>query len=120
MRVVRVWKGYGTAEGVDRYCREHFSKTVLPQLQALSGFLAANALVRSLGYETEVVVATVWDSIDAVIAFAGDDFEKAVVEPIVHDLLERFDEEVTHFVLAVTTHEPSAPRTGGGPTGTTG
>jgi hypothetical protein len=32
-QIVRVWKASGTAEGVDRYCREHFSKKVLPQLR---------------------------------------------------------------------------------------
>jgi len=38
-QVVRVWKGYGTSEGADRYCREHFVTTVRPQLQTLSGLL---------------------------------------------------------------------------------
>jgi hypothetical protein len=36
------------------------------KLQALSGFLDANMLVRSVGDVTEAVVATVWESIDAV------------------------------------------------------
>lgn len=99
-RIVRVWKGYGAAEGVDRYC-EHFSKTVLPRLRGVGGFLDANVLVRSSEGETQVVVATVWDSIDSVKAFAGEDCGKAVVEPIVRDLLERFDDDVTHFTLAV-------------------
>jgi hypothetical protein len=31
---------------------------------------------------------TIWDSIDAVKAFAGDDYERAVVEPVVRDLSE--------------------------------
>jgi heme-degrading monooxygenase HmoA len=103
-RVVRVWKGYGTAEGVDEYCRKHFAETVLPGLRALDGFLDANALVRSRGDETEVVVATVWESIEAVKAFAGEDYERAVVEPIVRDLLTRFDKHVTHFTLAHAAH----------------
>jgi len=107
-QVIRVWKGYGTAEGAHRYCREHFSATVLPQLQALSGFLEANVLVRSVGDVTELVVATVWESIDAVKAFAGDEYERAVVEPIVGDLLERYDEEVTHFTLAVAARAVTA------------
>jgi hypothetical protein len=25
MAVVRGWKGYGSSEGVDHYCREHFA-----------------------------------------------------------------------------------------------
>jgi hypothetical protein len=106
--VVRVWKGYGTAEGAALYCSDHFSKTVLPQLQAFTGFLDANVLVRSLGDGTEVVVATFWESIDAVRAFAGDEYEKAVVEPIVRDLLERFDDKVTHYTVAVAGRQITA------------
>ena len=102
-RIVRVWKGYGTASGVQQYCDDHFTKTVLPQLGALGGFLGANVLVRSLENETEVVVATVWDSIDSVTAFAGEDHDVAVVEPVVRDLLDRFDDRVTHFTVAVAT-----------------
>ena len=104
-RIVRVWKGYGTAKGVDRYCREHFSKTVLPQLKAVDGFLDANVLVRSSEGETKVIVATVWDSIESIKAFAGENYEKAVVEPIVSHLLERFDDDVTHYAVAVAAED---------------
>jgi hypothetical protein len=102
-RIVRVWKGYGTADGVQRYCDQHFTKSVLPQLRALGGFLGANVLVRSIENETEVLVATVWDSLDSVKAFAGEDHDVAVVEPIVRDLLNRFDDRVAHFTVAVAT-----------------
>jgi heme-degrading monooxygenase HmoA len=98
--VVRVWKASGSATGVERYC-QHFSTTVLPQLRAIGGFLDANVLVRDAGDRTEVVVATRWESIDSVKAFAGRDHERAVVEPIVHRLLDHVDERVTHFTVAV-------------------
>ena len=100
-RVVRVWKGSGTAEGVEDYCRKHFAGTVLPRLQALDGFLDANVLVRTGAAETEVVVATTWESIAAVKTFAGADYERAVVEPIVRELLTRVDDHVTHFAVAL-------------------
>ena len=102
-RIVRVWKGYGTADGVQRYCDHHFTNAVLPQLRGLSGFLSANVLVRSMENETEVVVATIWDSIESVKGFAGEDCDKAVVEPVVGELLARFDDRVTHFTVAVAT-----------------
>lgn len=41
--------------------------------------------------------------IDAVKAFAGYDYERAVVEPAVRQLLTRFDERVTHFTVALAT-----------------
>jgi heme-degrading monooxygenase HmoA len=102
-RVVRVWKGYGSAEGVERYSREHFAAVVLPGLRALDGFVGARALVRPLEDETELVVATVWESMDAVRAFAGDGVDRAVVEPVVRELLDRFDDRVAHFAVALET-----------------
>jgi len=100
--VVRVWKGYGTATGVDRYWREHFANAVLPHLRSIDGFLDAHVLVRPVGDETQVVVASVWNSIDSIRAFAGEDYEQAVVEPVVRDLLSRFDERVSHFFVALS------------------
>jgi hypothetical protein len=100
-RIVRVWKGYGTADGVQRYCEDHFTGTVLPHLRALQGFVSAKVLVRSLDHEVEVVVATVWESLDAIKTFAGEDRDVAVVEPVVRDLLDRFDDRVAHFTVAV-------------------
>src|SRR3979411_503344 len=100
-RIVRVWKGYGSADGVQRYCDHHFAHAVLPQLRSLTGFLSAKVLVRALENETEVVVATVWESIAAVKAFAGENYDVAVVEPVVRDLLHRFDDRVTHYTVAL-------------------
>lgn len=51
--------------------------------------------------ETELVVATTWDSIESVKSFAGEDYEKAVVEPVVRELLDRFDDRVAHFTVAL-------------------
>jgi hypothetical protein len=102
-QIVRVWKGYGTVDGVERYCGDHFPNTVLPQLRALEGFISARLLVRSVDNQTEVVVGTVWASLDSVKAFAGEDYEQAVVEPVVQELLDRFDDRVTHFRVAFAT-----------------
>jgi hypothetical protein len=102
-RIVRVWKGFGTADGVDRYCGDHFPNIVLPQLRALQGFIGAEVLVRSIDDATEVVVATTWDSLESVKAFAGEDYEQAFVEPVVGELLDRFDDRVAHFSVAFAT-----------------
>jgi hypothetical protein len=99
-QIVRIWKGYGTEAGVNRYCRDHFPKAVLPHLRAIDGFVEARVLTRAGRGETEVVVATVWESLDAVRAFAGSNYEDAVVEPVVQELLTHFDDHVTHFTVA--------------------
>jgi heme-degrading monooxygenase HmoA len=97
--VMRVWRGQGSHDGVARYC-EHFRRRVLPQLEALEGFLSAHVLVRAAGDSSEVIVMTAWASVDAVKAFAGENSERAVVEPVVADLLDRYDDTVTHFEIA--------------------
>jgi len=104
-RIVRVWKGYGTDAGVDRYCRDHFPASVLPHLRSIDGFVNARVLTRARRDETEVVVATVWDSIESVKAFAGENYEEAVVEPIVRELLDRVDDRVRHFTVAFETQQ---------------
>jgi len=67
----------------------------------IDGFIEVKVMTRKNRDETEVVVATTWESIESAKAFAGDDYEKAVVEPVVRDLLNRFDERVAHFTVAI-------------------
>jgi len=47
--------------------------------------------------EVEFVTVTLWDSLDAVRTFAGDDYELAVVPPEARRLLSRFDERSRHY-----------------------
>jgi heme-degrading monooxygenase HmoA len=101
-QIVRVWGGFGTETGVERYCREHFPNSVLPHLRSIDGFIEVRVMTRKGRDETEVVVATTWDSIESVKAFAGEDYEKAVVEPVVRELLNRFDDRVAHFTVALS------------------
>jgi heme-degrading monooxygenase HmoA len=96
--IVRAWSGRGSSSGIDRYCREHFEPSVLPALRALPGFVAARVLVRN----GEVVVQTTWESFDAVRAFAGADYEQAVVEPVVAELLDDYDATVRHYEVVVS------------------
>ena len=101
-QIVRMWRGYGSAQGVKQYCDKHFAQTVLPQLRGLAGFVGATLLIRGDGVETELIVQTTWESIDAIKAFAGEDLERAVVEPIVSEILTRFDDHVVHYSIALT------------------
>jgi hypothetical protein len=47
--------------------------------------------------ETEFVTLTLFDSMAAVRAFAGDDLELAVVPPEARALLQRWDERSVHY-----------------------
>jgi len=100
-QIVRIWGGYGTQVGVDRYCHEYFPISVLPHLRSIDGFIEVKLMTRTGRGETEVVVATTWESIESVKAFAGEDYEAAVVQPGVRELLNRFDDRVAHFTVAL-------------------
>lgn len=93
--VVRQWKARATRDGALAY-RAHLERTVLPQLQALSGFAGVSLLNRQDGGEVEVTVLTRWDSMDAIAAFAAPDFDAAVVEPAAASVLLAYDRKVTH------------------------
>jgi heme-degrading monooxygenase HmoA len=51
--------------------------------------------------EVEFLVLTLWESMEAIRAFAGDQPERAVVEPEARAALVRFETTVAHYeVLA--------------------
>jgi heme-degrading monooxygenase HmoA len=99
--VVRAWRGYAAAAETQVYPK-HLLQSVRPKLEQLAGFRGLY-LLRSRGLEeTEFLVLTLWDSMDAVRSFAGDQPERAVVEPEARAALVRFDDTVHHYeVLAM-------------------
>ena len=96
--VLRVWKARSTPEKVALYER-HLTDTVLPGLRAIAGFRGACLLKRPANGSVEVEVHTVWESMDAVRKFAGDDPSRAVVESEARAGLTGFDNTVTHFEI---------------------
>jgi mannose-6-phosphate isomerase-like protein (cupin superfamily) len=98
--VARRWTAF--AEGsdqVDAYV-EHFEGTVRPQLDRTEGFLGATVERVDAADGIEIVVVTRWESMDAIRTFAGDDLDRAVVEPEARAVLSRFDTRVRHIDLA--------------------
>jgi heme-degrading monooxygenase HmoA len=94
--IVRTWRGRAAKSRPDDYKR-HFEGAVLPELHSLDGFLGAMLLRREAEGDLEMLVITRWASLDAIKSFAGEDYERAVVEPGAVAALESFDETVTHY-----------------------
>lgn len=98
--IVRVWRGYGAVAEREAYPK-HLLHSVRPKLQQLSGFRGVYLLSRRGLEEIEFLVLTLWDSMEAVRAFAGEQPDLAVVEPEARAALVRFDNTVQHYeVLA--------------------
>ena len=94
--IVRVWHGWTKLEDADAY--EQFLRGLLSDLPAsVSGSFGGWVLRRPGDGEAEFVVMTLFESLDAIRAFAGDDYETPVIEPEAARLLVRGDEKAAHY-----------------------
>lgn len=94
--ITRLWRGWTSREDADAY--EQFLLTELfPSMRAIPGFRGAEVLRRPDGDEVAFVTLTRFDSLDAIRAFAGADYEVPVLEPQALALLSRHDERALHF-----------------------
>ena len=103
--VVRSWRGYGAFAEQDAYPR-HLLQIVRPKLEQLPGFRGLYLLRRHHPDEVEFLVLTLWDSMEAVRAFAGDQPEVAVVEPEGRAGLVRYDVLVSHYEVVASSGQP--------------
>jgi heme-degrading monooxygenase HmoA len=91
-----MWKARSTPEKEGAYI-EHATNKVFPALQAIEGHRGAYLLRRTMNGVIELVVLTLWQSMEAVRRFAGANPDQAVVEPEARAVLTAFDETVAHF-----------------------
>lgn len=94
--IARIWHGWTTPGNADAY-ETLLRSEVLPGIRRIDGARGAYVLRAPLEDEVEFVTMTLWDSLDAVRAFAGDDYEVAVVPAHARQLLSRFDERSRHY-----------------------
>jgi heme-degrading monooxygenase HmoA len=98
--IARIWHGWTTPENADAY-EELLRSEVLPAIRRIDGARGSYVLRDPVEAEVEFVTITLWDSVDAVRAFAGDDYELAVVPPPARRLLTRFDERSRHYEAVI-------------------
>ena len=94
----RVWHGWTTPENADAYeslLRHEIFEGIKDR--QIPGFREIQLLRRSLDAEVEFITIMWFDSIEAVRAFAGEDYEVAVVPPEARALLSRFDARSQHY-----------------------
>jgi heme-degrading monooxygenase HmoA len=94
--IARLWHGWARPENADGY-EELLRSEILPAIDRIGGHRGAYLLRRERDVRVEFVTITLFDDLDAVRAFAGDDYEAAVVPPAARALLDEFDERSEHF-----------------------
>jgi heme-degrading monooxygenase HmoA len=96
--VVRTWRGWTRAEDADRYA-EYVAETGLKEYRATPGNRGAWILRRTEGDRCEFVTVSVWDSLDDIRGFAGDDVGRAVFYPEDDEFLVARELTVDHWEL---------------------
>jgi antibiotic biosynthesis monooxygenase (ABM) superfamily enzyme len=94
--ISRVWHGWTKREDADTYERM-LRTTILPGIHRVPGYGGADLLRREAGDEVEFVTITRFDSMDAVRAFAGADYQTAVIHPEALGLLTHYDAHSAHY-----------------------
>ncbi len=98
--IARVWHGWTPPQNADAY--EQFLRTeMFPSIHRVPGYLGAELLRRDAGDEIAFITITRFESLESVRAFAGEDYEQAVVEPDARALLSRFDERSEHYEVVI-------------------
>lgn len=94
--IIREWRGRAPRTRAGEY-PTHFRTRVVHELRDVPGFVGATLSKREEGEGVEFVVLTRWRSLEAIRAFAGDDLERAVVEPGAVAALSDYDHTVRHY-----------------------
>ena len=94
--ITRIWHGWTSPDNADKY-EQLLRSEVLPGIHRVAGYRGAHLLRRNAANEVEFVTLTYFDNLDAVRAFAGEDYEVAVVPPEARKLLAHFDQRSAHY-----------------------
>ena len=96
--ISRIWHGWTTESNAGAY--EALLKSEIfsgIQERQIVGYRGIQLLRKNAGAEVEFVTIMRFDSLDAVRAFAGEDYETAVVPPNARALLAHFDARSLHY-----------------------
>ena len=100
--IIRWWRAIaGTDEVLTQYA-DHLERTTFKEMAQLPGHLGAALAVKVNGSNNELVVTSLWDSLESANHFEKGAFDDAVVKPSTQALLRSFDLKVEYFETVVT------------------
>jgi heme-degrading monooxygenase HmoA len=94
--IARIWKGAVHQRDGDAYAG-YMRETGVAAYASTPGNRGVWMLRRDVDDRTEFVMLTLWDSLEAVRSFAGDDYETAVFYPEDDRFLVERDLTATHY-----------------------
>ena len=94
--IARLWHGITPAGKADEYL-EILHRTGIEDYRATEGNLSVQLLRRIEGDEAHFLIITLWESVEAIKKFAGEEYEKSRYYPEDQDFLLEFEENVVHY-----------------------
>ena len=101
--ICRIWRGQVPMEKAEEY-RRYQSEVGPPGYRKIPGNKVAHMLGRDLGERYEIAMLTLWESWEAVRAFAGEPVDAAYYYERDFDFLIDPTEKVEHFEVRETAH----------------
>lgn len=110
--IARVWRGITLKEKADDYLA-YLNETGLKDYAKTPGNRGVTILRRIQGEHCEVMLISLWESMDAVRGFAGENPERSVYYPEDEQYLLQMEPLVRHYEVAEQfgAHETPAPTT---------
>jgi heme-degrading monooxygenase HmoA len=99
--IARTWTGAVKRADADEYA-EYIRDTGFNEYGETPGNRGAWMLRRDEGDRTEFITLSMWESVDAIRAFAGDDIEAAVLYPEDEKYLIGGESAVKHYEVVGT------------------
>lgn len=99
-KIIRTWKGWTTLENAPIY-EDMLINEVFPTVKknGLIGLEKVSISTKKIKEEVEFFLMLQFNSMDAVISFAGDNYKKAYIPENALRVLKRYDETAEHYEL---------------------
>jgi heme-degrading monooxygenase HmoA len=104
--IARIWHGATKRQDADAY-EAMLKPELLPGISKVRGYRSSYLLRKDGEDEVEFITIMFWDSMDAILAFTGPDFEVSVIPEERRKYLCRHDAKAAHYEV-VSIHERPA------------
>ena len=99
--IARLWRGWTSIENAEAY-EKLLREQVLPGLRQIDGYRGGYILRQESNDEVEFVVMNLFESLEAVQAFAGPDYTVPVFDPEARQLLSKVEPLARHYEVKTT------------------
>lgn len=110
--IVRIWRGHTPTAKAHAYL-DYLTRTGVRDYRRIAGNQGVEIFRRVTAGLAEFVVVSRWDSLEAIRAFAGEDYERARYYPEDEKYLVALEPRVVHYERVLATGVSRAEQSAG-------